>query len=247
MNMQQEDNRAATGNGPLATKRCALSLTACAFALVVLAATAVHADVRVVLTDGETIDGDRIGRTSDAERLALRVEGPGIVLTRFIDWNAVRSVQVEGRTIDVAELQNSAGDEEPAETETRGRRGIPQIPGTDRSRRRSAEVWQTSASNVRPMRRPPVRPVPPPPCLRKPPLRRDIIEPSIGLPLEAKIIGIREAPLNAYRDGVEAVFPHGVPVSERPFALHLMRSRTARDVLVPEAYLRPPVESGPGL
>lgn len=200
-----------------------------------------------MLTDGETIDGDRIGRESDAERLALRVEGPGIVLTRFIDWNAVRSVQMEGRTLDVADLQISAVDDGPTTTEHRGPKTPTQNAGTDRSQPRAGQVRRMSGSHVRPMRRPPVRPMPPPSVPRKPYPYRDMIESPVGLPLEAKIVGIREAPLNAYRDGVESVFPHGVPVSERPFALHLMRARTARDVLVPEAYLRPPAEMRPGL
>ena len=48
--------------------------------------------------------------------------------------------------------------------------------------------------------------------------------------LEATVIGIRQDPLCAYRDLLEQHFPDGVPVSETPFVLDMLRAKKDYEV-----------------
>lgn len=245
MTVQLEETASAIGARRGRGPRSGLRIALCAAAVVAGFATAARAEVRVGLQDGEVVNGSRIGRKSDADRLALRVQAPGIVLTRFIGWDAVRSIHIDGRSVDVARLRRTVGEAGRAGTGNADPKAGG-LPAESRHEpRRTSLLRPTAASIPGPDRVPPPRLLPPPwPC-RKPSHGGTSAAPA-GLPVEARVIGLRDAPLSAYRDGVEAVFPHGIPVSERPFALHLMRARTARDLLVPQAYLRPPAGMHPG-
>jgi hypothetical protein len=53
----------------------------------------------------------------------------------------------------------------------------------------------------------------------------------IGVPVHhARVLGVREGPLNTYAAMAAHHFPHGVPLSEIPFVLDLLRAKKAEEV-----------------
>ena len=66
----------------------------------------------------------------------------------------------------------------------------------------------------------------------------------MGLPPESVVIGIREDPLNAYADALARFFPHGVPISEAGFALHVLRGRKIDEMLYDDKRFVPPRPPG---
>lgn len=59
----------------------------------------------------------------------------------------------------------------------------------------------------------------------RPPARKPCDFTPAILPIDSTVIGVRDDPLAAYRDALERYFPHGVPVSETPYVLGLLRAR----------------------
>jgi len=54
---------------------------------------------------------------------------------------------------------------------------------------------------------------------------------SAALPIESRILGVRNDPLAVYQDDVNRLFPQGVPLSETAFALELIRARKANEII----------------
>lgn len=97
-------------------------------------------------------------------------------------------------------------------------------------------------------------PLGPPPCMEGIPEMPPEMLLAPPLPVYGRVIGVREDPINAYPDLAEAAYPLGVPPREVPFALELLRSVRAQQMLyqpavpvaVPpggEDLVPPPVES----
>lgn len=197
------------------------------------------AEIRLSLADGQQLTADRIGPETDAQVLAARIERPGIVMTRKIPWSKIRSVQINEQPIAVAELRSRfAGRAEPPEGEPLGFRQERSSAEVEQATETGAPVPEGWHSEGWPF--PPTVVAHPAPCLPPPPFPIIARPPGFaGVPIEARVIGVRRDPISAYADAAAQRFPYGIPLSEAGFATELLRARTAAETLAP--YAVPPL------
>lgn len=197
--------------------------------------SAAYAEVIVVRTDGARIAADALAPSS-RERLAFRHERPGIVLTRFIDWDDVAEVLVDGRAVPIESLRGDHALTEP--------------------------VSLTASTRIQPVAR--VEPISPPVRLMPasaPPVFSSGAEFGCGVaPLfqvprhphavppagtRAVVVGVTDNPLAAYADLLGGAYPAGVPASEAGFALGVLRATRAQQLLGPPIVAPVPVAPVP--
>ncbi len=217
------------------------------------------ASIELRLVDGTHVRAEGIGPETNSRHIALRIQSDRIVLTRLVPWRRVDSARIGDQTFarDILQTyfrQKSRNDSLSGERSTvrlqllsaRYSAAPPSDPfaDDDKSLKESAPVLSE--------KRPAVVPdgcCDPRAHLYEAPrfaAGREYCYPV--LPLEATVIGVREDPLSAYGDLLQEFFPDGVPVSETPFVLDMLRARKDYDVFTgghPAAEKRLPPEPLP--
>lgn len=187
------------------------------------------AETIVTLANGEQLHADRITRKEDDPSVAvLQVTAPGIVISRKVPWKQIASIRRGNRTWTGDVVEKAVTGTDP---------GYEIVPRSDSSQGTSREAGVRERKSESGTQRSEVARREPMP-LRGPasvPNRPDLLCPPLATP--SQVISVRRDPLSAYRKHVARHFPDGVPLSEAGFALHLLRERKARDVLVPRRFV----------
>lgn len=216
-----------------------------------LVAAVSFADVVVVRQDGTRVVADGFSQQTDADRLAVRRERPGIVLTRFVEWNDIASVTVDGRPAAIESLRRSAGSNDAARFDEPMIHAVLPEPVSelvslqaadakaDRPVRETARADRAFAKGSVDSGFGCVAPgassmALPEPLWIAPPL-----------PTRGVVVGVWDDPLSAYGDIIGAAYPSGVPVSEAGFALGVLRGARLRQVLGDPIVWPPPPAPGP--
>lgn len=200
-----------------------------------------HGDVVLVLTDGRQVRADRIGPETDATRLAVLRETERITLVRHIPWGKVRDGSVEGRDYDRDELfaAFAAGNRARISADAT-------VTGSADSRRVTAVSSagpHLLAAGARTR-----SPTGPAGGIGQPEFPHSLPCPPVhgyARVLDARILGVRDDPLDAYPGLLARHFPDGVPLIETPFVLDVLRAKKAQQMLFPPEHFFPPVERGP--
>lgn len=172
---------------------------------------AARAGLTLFLTDGSHVTVGQIGAADEAS-LTVAAVGERIRIERTIPWPLVVGVAVDGRGYSAEELRRALGV---------GECGV-----------RSAKCGVFAGGTAMPDAIVPVTPlligVAPVPvgCPRCPWAYPP-------LPPYGRVIGVRPDPLSAYADMIPSVYPNGMPSTEAPFALALLRERRRLETIGP--------------
>ncbi|MBW3538831.1 MAG: hypothetical protein KY476_01035 [Planctomycetes bacterium] len=182
-----------------------------------------HAVV-VELGDGSRIVADEVEETADGAFLVLRVRGDGIEMTRRIRRALVNAVHEDSGPSHVRPVNVTLTRVPPRRGETQQPRATPWVEG----------VWPIELCPSRGG------------GSAMPPW--DDCGPFAAPFIDARVIGVRDDPLAAYEFWLPELFPAGVPLSEVPFALDVLRARKLKQALLtppPESFLPPPTPAHP--
>lgn len=175
---------------------------AATFLAVIGASPAAHAGLALDLTDGSRVRFGEVAAVTDST-LTVAATGPGVRIARTLPWHRIAAATLDGEAYSPAELRLALGLQP-----TYGTVGGPYVPFVPPS--------------PGPFIFPPAPPAVPtcgfdapfPVCCSRPPL-----------PTYSRVIGVRPDPLAAYADLIPAIYPNGIPSTEAPFALALLRER----------------------
>eukprot|EP00913_Durusdinium_trenchii_P035266 g32996.t1 len=200
-------------------------LTSCVLAAAFcwLASPASVADVVVRLDDGRVVRAQQIGDESSTTKIALVSQHGRITLTRRFSWNSIASIVVDGRDRPVKDV---AGQFVKAAVKTPVRQNANTAVKTISFSRDHDDVRlpQTpfAVSELIPYT-PLVGCCPP----------RGYAPHELycyPLPMEARVIGVRDDPLSTYGSDVRKHFPDGIAPGEAAFILDLMRAKKSQEL-----------------
>jgi hypothetical protein len=167
------------------------------------------------LTDGSRVVVGEISNVSE-ESLTVAAVGERIRIERTIPWSRIAEADFNGERYSLAELQLASG-------------------------LKAGSVQQTAFKTpVVPVPMPiPLEPVAPVAISCCPPYR------FARLPFApvGVVVGVRPDPTSAYADLSPAIYPNGIPSTEAPFALNLLRERRRIETIGP--YLGPALPPAP--
>lgn len=178
-----------------------------------------EAGLTLRLADGSRVKAGEVVAISESE-LTVAAVGKGIRIERSIPWHRVSAANIDGRHYSPAELRHAYG----------------------------LNTGTTFTSHVEPMSfvaEPHAHTFGPPiPCACPP-----SPTPHSPFPTPGRVIGVRPDPLLAYDDLASAAYPLGIPSTEAPFALNVLRERRRLEALnpfiAPVAPVGPPVPAPP--
>lgn len=189
-----------------------------AFLAVIGAAPTVQAALALRLSDGSRVSVGEVV-TSDTETLTVANSAAGVRIERTLSWERVAGADLEGEAYTREELRLALG----------VGNGEPEVGNGEWG------MGNGDAGGGRgPTLRPPVVPVafpptPGPGC----PCGMPVTAPYPLFPEVGRVIGVRPDPLAAYEDLIPLVYPNGVPSTEVPFALAVLRERRRLEAIAP--------------
>jgi hypothetical protein len=198
----------------------------------------------LTLTDGSRVTVGEIADVNDSGMTVAAV-GKGIRIERRLAWNRISEATLRGEHYSVAELQLATG----------------------LSPKQGDPVSYASLEQPflrQPMGPPPVMSAPPAyaggspcdipfvapcepfvaPCAPLPAICSPFGRPRPAFLGTGRVIGVRPDPTSAYADLSPAIYPNGIPSTEAPFALGLLRETRRVQALQP--FVAPAVPFGPG-
>lgn len=200
---------------------------AATFLAVIGASPAAQAGLSLELTDGSHVRVSEVAAVTDSA-LTVAAVAPGVRIERTLPWRRIAAATLDGDAYSPDELRAALG-----LTAANGEQGA----GNDLA---TSPVMPFSPNPLVILSAPPpavpicdVRPPFPVPCSPPP------------LPTYGRVIGIRPDPLAAYADLIPSIYPNGVPSTEAPFALALLRERRRLETVGP--FFAPGPWLGPGM
>ncbi len=190
------------------------------FVAITLITNQAQASVEITQENGVVLRGDRIEPTGDPTRIRLIAEATGIRIERLVSLLRIRSIRIGDIVVPVQDWVESGS--EPTRTYSVGIADVELDPTKD-DRMADGRVDQ---SLVRPlaMQDEPLHFV-------RPGFVIPFAMPLDSIPLDARVISVRDDPLNAYTPEVAQYYPDGIPLSEIPVALEAMRTRKFREIV----------------
>lgn len=194
-----------------------------------------------MLKDGRVMRADKVAGATDRARLAVANTRGRITLTRSFPWTAVRSIAIDGRVQSEKEVVRRYGNQAVRRIVT----SPISTAGTSPARRRIRTVSQRDHRDrypvpVKPFAISEAYPAPwgHPGCCVRSYTRHDLY--LCPLPMEARVIGVRDDPLETYGRIYRQHFPDGVAPGEAGYILDVMRAKKAQEI-----YESAPQPAGP--
>lgn len=215
------------------------------------------AGVFVLQSDGRAARGTRIGDETNDRTLVIETVRDNILIRRSLPWSRVAEVRIGGSTIGRESILG--GEFLPIEAKTGTAQSVAAVAprlGVLRpvaSKRVGVSGEDRVALHSQPC--PYDEREPDMPAFAEKDARRPCLHTGGVLIRRSRVLGVRADPLSAYDEMAARYFPHGVPLSEIPFALDLLRVKKVEEVLgtrgdtqdgdAPDAAPRPPVPRDP--
>jgi hypothetical protein len=196
------------------------------FLAVIGASPAAQAGLALQLTDGSRVSVGELAAVTDSA-VTVAAVAPGVRIERTLPWHRIAAATVDGEPYSPDELRLALG-----------------LAAGNREQRTASGL--TSAP-LMPITAPAaIFGFAPPLAVRACGLCSPFPVPCSPLPLPtySRVIGVRPDPLAAYADLIPAIYPNGIPSTEMPFALALLRERRRVEAIGP--FIAPGPWLGPG-